>query len=454
MTGPPTPRRTPRRRPFLAALATSGLAALTGCASESGATPETDPSSGSPVEVLHNWTSGPNMLASESFAAAFREAHPSVPTDVRPVADADVDDLLVRRVEGGDPPGTVGTVPGENLAPFDDSLATVDDVWTGELTDAHPPLAREVCRRDGAYRAVPVAAFRVDTVYYNVDILDDVGVAPASLSSVDGLLAAAEAVSASSSTDARPLGHALGRPRPTLQLFAALLATVDPEAYRGFVSGGEPRSAVREAVAAMSRLLSAVGDDAADVQIEAGRRVGSGAAAVVQSGSWLSASLRRAGFGHRSEAGTGSWGVVGLGDAPVVLYDAFVPPAGSPSPEGAAAWLAFAGSETGQVAFNSLPSAAARPDPSPEERETPPVPRGSIPPRTDFSPDWFEPPLTTVTRSYRDADERLPSMAHGLAFPPATLGALLETVDERLVSAETVDVGAATDALVAAVTDA
>ncbi|WP_313692820.1 hypothetical protein [Halorarum halobium] len=130
--------------------------------------------------------SGPGQLASESFTASFRDAHPDVPTDVRPVADVGVDDRLGRRIAGGDPPGAVGTVPGGNLAPFDGSLAAVDDAWTGDLADAHPPVAHETCRRDGGYRAVPVAAFRVDTVYYSVDVLDAAGVDPASLSSSTG----------------------------------------------------------------------------------------------------------------------------------------------------------------------------------------------------------------------------------------------------------------------------
>ncbi|WP_128904395.1 hypothetical protein [Halorubrum amylolyticum] len=77
-----------------------------------------------------------------------------------------------------------------------------------------------------------------------------------------------------------------------------------------------------------------------------------------------------------------------------------------------------------------------------------------MPPRTDISPDRFEPPLTAVSRAYQSADERLPSVAHGLAFTPATTDSLLETVDERLVSAEPVDIDAATDALIAAVEDA
>ncbi|WP_128904394.1 hypothetical protein [Halorubrum amylolyticum] len=288
MTGPPTPRRPSRRRAYLAAIATSGLGSLVGCTSNESATPsdtDTPASDSSPVEVLHNWTSGPNKLASESFTAAFRDAHPDVPTDVRPVADAAVDDLVMRRIEADDPPGAFATVPGGNLAPFDGSLAPVDDVWTADVADAHPPIVRETCRRDRAHRAVPVAAFRVDTAYYNADILDAVGVDPESLSSVDGLLAAVEAVAASSATEARPFSHAFGQPWATLQLFAALLATVDPGAYRGFRSGGEPRSAVRETVSAVSQLLSTAGDDPAEILTEAGRRVGNGEAAVVQTGS-------------------------------------------------------------------------------------------------------------------------------------------------------------------------
>ncbi|WP_135822324.1 ABC transporter substrate-binding protein [Halostella litorea] len=452
MTGPPEAQPTSRRRPLLAALATGGFGSLVGCASSGDPTATSGPTeTGTPVEVLHNWTSGPDRVASESFTAAFGDAHPAVATDVRTVADLSVDELVGRRIEGGDPPEVFGTVPGGNLAPFDGSLSTVEDAWVGDAADAHPPLAREACRRGGAYRAVPVAAFRVDTVYYNVDVLAAAGIDPASLSSVDGLLGAVEAV-ARSSVDARPFAHALVWPRSTLQLFTALLAADDPGAYRRFLSGDGGRSAVREAVSATARLLAA-GDRSSGTFAEAGRRVGNGEAAAVQAGSWLSSYLRRAGFGHRNEPeGDGSWGLVGLGDAPVVRYEAFVPTADSASPDGAAAWLAFASTKAGQVAFNRPSSAAARPDPNPEDSENPAVPRGSVPPRTDVPPERFDPPLSAVALAYRDADERLPAVE--LTLAPGTVEALLGAVDDWLVSGESVDVDAATDALEAAVGDA
>lgn len=122
MTGPPTSQKIALRRPFLATIATGGLGTLVGCTSNgnskgmNGSTTPTDtdtPSSAcSPLEVLHNGTSGPNQLAIESFTGAFRDAYPEVSSDVRPGEDIGVDDLLMRRIAGGDPPGVFGTVPG------------------------------------------------------------------------------------------------------------------------------------------------------------------------------------------------------------------------------------------------------------------------------------------------------------------------------------------------------
>lgn len=446
-------RSTATRRRFLAGGAATALAAANGgClfrrrggagGESTGATPGTSPGSGSvetptagdpPLEVVHGWTGGPSADAISSLADAFRERHPDLDAELEPVSDPANDthaDVVQRRIDGGHSPGIFAATPGANLRRFAGSVSTSlhERVWDGtSLGGAALPVAGELCRLDGTRAAVPLSAMRTSALFYDVGVLEEAGVDPSGMDSVDAFLAALDAVA--TTTDAVPFAHGLDEQWPTLQLFATLLVAregVDP--YRAVLDGEPDTGAVERTFETIATLLADYATESATNRSwqEANDRVVDGSAAFVQQGTW-------AGKGFESAGGSydDGWGVrpfPGTAGTPIVHFESFVAPAENPTPARAEQWLSFAGSADGQTAFNR--------------------PYGGVPARDDVPSDALDAFQSAVYGAVVDADRQLPALAHGDGLPPRTVEAVSEAVG-RTVGPET-DVDAATSAFVDAV---
>jgi len=428
------------RRHLLGALAT-GTAGFAGCQNSAdggtptltpvAVTPTTSPTATEeqPLEVLHGRTGGAGAEAMDALTGLFAERYPDVPAEFDAVSD-NYDTVPGLRLRNGHPPGSFSTRAGGRLDRYADSLTAVDDAWAETGLDAAlPDAVAERCHLDGAPRHLPVESFRTNVLAYNVSVVEAAGVDPDSLSSVPALLDALAAIDRE--TDATPLAHSTEDPWTTLQLWTQVfLATAGPDAYRAFVDGDGDRAAVETAVSRVGDLLEFVPDDARELHyIELVDRVTAGTAAAIPMGSWVLGE-----FANASSFAYGTdWDWVafpGTAGQYVTVLDGFVVPSDNPKPAAARTWARFLAGRDAQVT-------ASTPD------------RGSVPPRTDVDTANLPTYAADVWTDMADAAAYPPSLAQGLAVPPAQVTACEDAVGAHVV--ENFDAAAAAEALLAAV---
>lgn len=120
-----------------------------------------------------------------------------------------------------------------------------------------------------------------------------------------------------------------------------------------------------------------------------------------------------------------------LGMEGIYFYhiDSVVASNSNPSREEITAWQRFVGSRKAQVAFNN--------------------PKGSVPLRTDIDPGELTDFLTMIYEDLIDSEAYPPTIAHGLAVIPKTIGACKAVFGDNLMGPFNVEVAAGT--LVAAI---
>lgn len=387
------------------------------------------------IEVLHGWTGSDGADAIRSVERMFRARHPDVSIDFRPIGGTGNENLnsaVDRRLANGNPPTTFATWPGPTLAQYDGQLLDLTGVWEEQgFTEAMHRLARGYCRRNDAYRAVPIGSHRVNNLFYDVSLLESAGVDPENLAGVDGLLDALDAVDRR--TDAVPLAHAMQTPWTNLQLVAAvMLSQSGPDTYRSFVAGDGSRSAVVEALETTRLLLGQyINDDASTVSYTAAnRKFVRGEAATIVQGSWVYDMYRTAdAMEYRTDwdclAFPGTDGVYGFN------LDAFVFPVENPTPEKLDLWARFVGQPDAQVAFSNR--------------------KGSVPVRVDFDGSRLAAFPREIWSHLLDDPTLVPTLAHGLAVEPGKLADCKSAVRESFM--DPFEVERTADALLDALAD-
>ena len=382
------------------------MAGLAGCLGGGG--------SNAPLEVLHGWTGGDGKQAVNNLTETFESEHSEVNTEFKPVGgggNTNLNTVVSNRLSNDNPPSAFAGWPGNNLTQYEGVLGSISDVWEGDLADAHVQEARELSRYDGEYRAMPIGSHRLNNLFYNVSVVEEAGVDPASLESPSALLDALDAVARN--TDKAPMAHAMKAPWTTLQLFGAvLLSTRGFDDYMTVVDGEGGKAAVREAFETTQTVLSEyVNDDAASIGFtSANQKIMNGEAAFIHQGNWAAGAFRnKEDFAYDED-----WGATafpGTEGQYTLHIDSFIYPGDNPSPEKTKTWMEFAGSERGQIAFNRY--------------------KGSIPTRPDVSTERFGPYLEETIDDFANADRKPPTLAHGLAVVPSTLTGLKGVITDE-----------------------
>jgi glucose/mannose transport system substrate-binding protein len=409
------------RRTYLRSTAAgvAGLAALAG----SGA------AQGQPVEILHGWTGGDGKAAVESLAEGFQSEHPDVPSDFRPIGGGGNENLnavVAKRLANRNPPGAFANWPGKNLVKYEGALGDIEQsVWEqAGLKDAHVEEAVEACRFQDGMSAVPIGSHRLNCLFYNVGVVEDAGVDPSSLESPSDLIDAMDQVS--QNTDAVPMAQAMKGAWTPLQLWAVVLLGQEGfQPYMNFVNGEGSEGPVRRAFETTKEILTNyINDDAASIGFTtANQKIMNGEAAFIHQGNWVAGAYKNNDLTYDEDWGfepfPGTQGMYTL------HMDAFLYPSRNPTPEGAQTFLRYAGSKDAHVRFNSL--------------------KGSIPTRTDVATEEFGPYLSETMTDFAEADQKPPTLAHGLAVEPETLTALKDVITNNFTGPY--DVDAATQAM-------
>src|SRR6056297_1176386 len=413
------------RRRMLQATGAAGALGFAGCLSN-----VTDGGNGgdNTLEVLHGWTGGDGEAAINELTSAFEEAHSDVSTDFKPIGgggNTNLDTTVANRLQQNDPPSSFAGWPGKNFQQYDGVLGDITDVWEEEgFMDSHVEEAVNQCQTDdGNFAAVPIGSHRLNCLFYNMDVINSAGIDPNSMSSLSDLVSAMDTVA--TETDATPMAHAMAGPWTTLQLFGVvLLGQEGYDSYMTFVNGEGGGDAVRSALETTGTILEGyITDDAASINLtQANQKIMEGSAAFIHQGNWAAGAYRTNDLTYNED-----WGFVpfpGTEGLYTLHIDSFLYPVNSnsgenPSPEATKTWMRFAGSLEGQQAFDPL--------------------KGCIPTRTDADPEEFGPYLAETIEDFQNAEEKPPTLAHGLAVSPTALSEMKGVITSNFTGPYDVD---------------
>ncbi|MDY6817033.1 MAG: ABC transporter substrate-binding protein [Halobacteriales archaeon] len=437
------------RRNYMRAIAASGLfgaAGLAGCSAGSGGESSggsggsgdsTATSGGSgyndkQLVVLHGWTGGDGAKAIKAFTKAFNSKYGDMAKDIRAVggeANKNLNTVVAKRLQNQNPPSSFANWPGKNLMKYEGVIANGEQsVWeAGGLKDAHVPEVKEACQHNGKWAAVPIGSHRMNDLFYNPSLLEEAGVDPSGIDSMDALMSAMDAVQ--ENTDAAAWAHGMKGVWTVAQLFPWVLISQDGfNAYMNWIDGNGKKSQVRSALETIKTMQqNYVTSDASSIGFtEAGKKLLAGEAAFQHQGNWAAGLYAGEGakYGEAWDNITfpGTEGMYGF------HLDAFIYPNNNPTPKKTQDFLKFAGSETAHVKFNKF--------------------KGSIPTRP-VPTDEFNDYLTATIEDFNNADKRPPTLEHGLAVSPEKKSAVEEALNQNMMGPY--DVEAATQGLMDAV---
>ncbi|USZ68582.1 ABC transporter substrate-binding protein [Halorussus salilacus] len=376
------------------------------------------------LELMHGWTGGDGAEAVDALESAFEEEYPDMDTDFRAIGgtgNVNLDQAVAQRLRDGEPPSLFAGWPGPNLQQYEGVLGDIEaDVWDeAGLKDAHAGEVVEACQFGDGFSAVPIGSHRMNDLFYNVEVVEEAGVDPQDIDSFDAWVDALDAVA--SETDAVPYANSLST-WTVLQFWAVnMLGTQGFDAYMNFIEGEGDEEAVRAAFENAETVLSEyLNDDAPEIDFtEANQRIMSGDAAFIHQGNWAAGAYvtEDLTFGE-------DWDRIqypGTEEMYGFHLDSFIYPGNqldNPSPEESKAFLRFAGGQDAQVAFNQY--------------------KGSIPTR-EVPTDAFSPYLTETIEDFAEAEQRPPTLAHGLAVTQDVQSDLEDALADTFVDPYDVD---------------
>jgi len=424
-----------RRRFVQITGATATATGLAGCGGDGGNGNGNGGNGGSDqaLNLMHAFTGGDGAVAAEAMFDAFREEHPDIELDLEPIGgggNQNLDTVVANRLNNNDPPGAFANWPGKNLTKYEGALGEVDDVWEeNDFEDVHIDEAVELHQQNGAYRATPKASHRLNNLFYNIEVVEEAGVDPSGIDSLDALVDALDAVA--TETDKTPMTQAMSGTWTVTQLWAAVMQGEEgAQAYMDFIEGNGSEAAVSSAFERMGEILeNYIGNDAASLDLTASNsNIIDGNAAFIHQGNWAAGAFRNADDFEYEE----DWGAVafpGTSNMYCLHFNSWLYPANNPTPDLSKTFLAFVGKPAAQIAYGKN--------------------KGAIPTRTDVDIGEFGPYLQDVYEDFNNVDHRPPSLQHGLAVTSEKMSALNDAISNNFMGP--FDVDAATQGFMDAV---
>lgn len=386
------------------------------------------------LEVLHGWTGGDGKRAIQALTEGFKEQHPDMATNFRPIGgggNVNLNSVVARRLANNNPPSSFANWPGKNHLKYEGILMDIEEsVWDAAgLKDVIVDAAEEKSKLNGTYVSVPLGSHRMNNLFYNVSVVEEAGVDPSGLQSVDDLISAMDKVE--QNTDALPMTHAMKAPWTNVQLWVqVMLSQEGAEAYMNYINGEGSAGAVRRSLETTKTILNNyINQDASSIGFTtANQSIINGDAAFIHQGNWVFGMYRAAeDFEFQRDWGWAPF--PGTSGTYVFHLDSFLPPSNNPSPDKTVTWQRYVGSKEAQIAFNSR--------------------KGSVPLRTDVDPNRLPEFLGLTLRDLTEAEQQVPTLAHGLAVSPEKLGNVKSAFGDNFMGPFNVD--AATQALMGAV---
>ncbi len=359
-----------------------------------------------PLEIQHSWTSTVEEDASQALFDGFQKSRPDVTINERTVAGragGDLQTTIKKRIIEDNPPSSWQAWAGKNLQTYVEAKALTnldDSFWAGDAGwDSFSAISKRLSKVDGSFVAVPLSIHRLNNLFYNVDILEDVGVDPETIDGPHTLLNEVETVEEDSKAEG--LVHATKHVWPTIELWESMLVgTHGVDTHQSIVNGNvrSRERAVRDALELVNQYRDYSPQALAPINWHnAANRFRNGNIAFFHQGDWAAAE-----FINDDEFAFGTdWDYVefpGTENKYLLSMDLFPFPKNNPSPEVTARFLRYVGSVDAQKRFTQK--------------------RGAIPARKDVPRAAFAPFFRRQIAQFRRGETHLPSIAHGLAIAP------------------------------------
>lgn len=367
------------------------------------------------LEIFSWWTNPGEVDGLQALFDHFAETNPNVEiinAAVAGGAGANAQLALQTRLNGGDPPDSWQSHPGEELfSNYVDPGYTepITELWNEQgWEDVYPEGIIDQITLDGEKYLVPVGVHRGNVMFYNRQVLEDNGIELGDEMTVDQFFEIAETLSGAGITTLA-LGNAEQFAGP--QLFEnILMGHLGAEGYNGLWDGtlGWDDSQVTEAIDIFGRMLEYSNEDysgltwdaASDLVIE-------GRAAMTSMGDWAWGFFT----GRDVQDQIGYVAHPGTQGGFVSVVDGFTMPAGAPHPTNARNWLITCGSAEAQAAFAPF--------------------KGAIPARTDIDASEFNEYMQWSANDFAGG-EVVASMAHGSAASPQFRNSIFEATNSFL----------------------
>ncbi len=398
------------RRRYVQLAGVTGAVMLAGCAEEedpedldNGTDDTDDPDDvDEELEIVHWWTAGGEEEAFNALVEGFETAHPEYAVESNPApggAGAAIDAEIQTRVLDEDPPGTFQIWPGEALREYLDAgaLEPVEDYWDDE--DAYVEGVLDAAAPDGDLVIAPINIHRLNNIFYNVEVVDDIGIDPDDADDPEDLLDMFEAAD-----DGGYVGLAQQTQEPwgILQFWEMVfIGQHGVDAYQQFLDGeaADLESEIQESLELVEQVREYHNEDASSVAWdEANNDVITGDAAFHHNGDWAAGEYQGA---DDFEYGD-NWDYTafpGTEEIYTMVIDGFVYPANNPTPDATEAFVSYCTTTDAQERFNP--------------------PKGSIPPRTDASMEDFPEFLQDQMDDFEASGEQTVSISHGSGLDPA-----------------------------------
>jgi glucose/mannose transport system substrate-binding protein len=309
------------------------------------------------------WTGEDGAAGFDALHEGFKEQYPDIPTTINDNpggAGTGLATALDTRMFNNNPPSTWGFWPGPDLSPYaEEGLleSITESVWEVEnLSDVIPEYLENLnVFEDIGHIGVPIEFNRLNNLFYNVELVEQAGVNPASLSSPSDLVDAMEQVE--SNTDAVGMSQSSQGAWTVLQLWETiLLAEYGYDIYTTYLSGDieSIEQEIKGSLQLYKDFRQYFNEDEGSISFnESASAFIAGDAAFYHQGDWAVGNFNRAdGFAYDDQ-----WQHVAFPGSDNVFLgqcSSFFFPAENPSPEATIRWLRWCGTKEAQIRFNSL----------------------------------------------------------------------------------------------------
>ena len=356
----------------------------------------------------HWWTAGGEKEAIDAVFNLFRIVYPDINLVENPTSGGGGGIMRAQikiMILAGNAPDTFQLTYGSGmLASFVDVLEPIDDIW-GDLPV--PAKIKEMGTIDGHQYGIPLNIMRNNCLWYNTELVEDLGI-EMPLASLDDFFAACEKAKAAGYAP-YAIGAGAGQEFWFAHIFEQFLLAVPHggPAYieKLYAGDADPVNdpAIREVLEAWKRLKDngyVNADYGALTWDQAGDLLVSKKAVFCQMGDWMKGHFTSLGwesgvdFNYQPSPGTEGMFTLHL--------DCFVLPKGAPHAAAARKWLSLLATAEAETAFCPI--------------------KGATPPRLDAFTDMYDVISQDILAAFRDTDTIIVESAWA-APPEAWLGA-------------------------------